>query len=281
MNPSHIAHNHCQSMNNPNQQNHQFYPTQTFNINGLMMPEASPAINQKQGFQTEMSSQGYQYHPALQQTQNFYIGMNQIIPTNSSEAQNLANDLFNMSANISNTINQLKSQPKQKRKIQTAGGINFNQTQNIGQPDSGLQMNFNNTQQDFIQRCFGNQRSPTNERQEAFHQMMIQTNNMRNQNKPKSAQGHRMVNNQSKFSLALTPSVFIDRFKNMNTSSRFVGQNSTIIHHSRHSGYNNTNVQPLKVFQGNSQKGGWMDQSIQSNQNNNANNNRNEPKYFY
>lgn len=51
----------------------------------------------------------------------------------------------------------------------------------------------------------------------------------------------------------------------MNTSSRFVGQNSTIIHHSRHSGYNNTNVQPLKVFQGNSQKGGWMDQSIQSN----------------
>ena len=150
MNPSHIAHNHCQSMNNPNQQNHQFYPTQTFNINGLMMPETSPAINQKQGFQTEMSSQGYQYHPALQQTQNFYIGMNQIIPTNSSEAQNLANDLFNMSANISNTINQLKSQPKQKRKIQTAGGINFNQTQNIGQQDSGLQMNFNNTQQDFI-----------------------------------------------------------------------------------------------------------------------------------
>ena len=94
---------------------------------------------------------------------------------------------------------------------------------------------------------------------------MIQTNNMRNQNKPKSAQGHRMVNNQSKFALVLTPSVFIDRFKNMNTSSRFVGQNSTIIHHSRHSGYNNTNVQPLKVFQGNSQKGGWMDQSIQSN----------------
>lgn len=59
-------------------------------------------------------------------------------------------------------------------------------------------------------------------------------------NKPKSATGNRISGKQSKsnhsctnlFDISFTP---IDRFKNLNNSGRFVGQNSTIIH----SAYNN------------------------------------------
>lgn len=65
-------------------------------------------------------------------------------------------------------------------------------------------------------------------------------------NKPKSANGNRITNNKN-------------RFKSLNNSGRFVGQNSTIIHHSRHSGYNNQNIQHLKMYSNNPKAGGWID----------------------
>ena len=65
-----------------------------------------------------------QYHPALQQTQNFYIGMNQIMPPSSDHGkiENQMNDLFNMSQNMASMLNsQVNGGGQPKRKIKTAG----------------------------------------------------------------------------------------------------------------------------------------------------------------
>ena len=93
--------------------------------------------------------------------------------------------------------------------------------------------------QESLSRGFANQRSPVNERSGAIHQLLMQNANLKQMNKPKSATGHRISGKQSKsnrytnlFDISFT---LIDRFKNLNNSGRFVGQNSTIIH----SAYNN------------------------------------------
>jgi hypothetical protein len=51
-----------------------------------------------------------------------------------------------------------------------------------------------------------------------------------------------------------------DRFKNLNNSGRFVGQNSTIIH----SAYNNQNRQHLKLYS-KPKAGGWIGDASQTN----------------
>ena len=72
---------------------------------------------------TAPNSGQYSYHPALQQTQNIYIGMNQIMPQNNQ----LANELFNMSTNMSNLVqNQPKSHHASRRPAHTAGGPGSN-----------------------------------------------------------------------------------------------------------------------------------------------------------
>lgn len=105
----------------------------------------------------------------------------------------------------------------------------------------------NHTQTDFIQRCFQQQRSPVNDRSEAIQQLVAANPQLKQMNKPKSATGHRITNSTK------------NRFKSLNNSRRFVGQNSTIIHHTRHSGYNNNNGQRLKMYSNNPKTSGWVE----------------------
>jgi len=112
--------------------------------------------------------------------------------------------------------------------------------------------------QDSLQRGFANQRSPVNDRSGALHQLIIQNANLKQMNKPKSATGHRISGKQN-------------RFKNLNNSGRFVGQNSTIIHSAYNNqgpsapagpvGGNGAGQQQIKVFQ-HPKTGGWMEQSV-------------------
>lgn len=116
------------------------------------------------------------------------------------------------------------------------------------------------TNQDLHQRGFVNQRSPVNDRSGAEQYLIMQNPLLKQVNKPKSATGHRISGNKSKFHTIPLHLKFIiidiDRFKNLNNSGRFVGQNSTIIHQA----YNNSNMQQLKVNQ-KPIAGGWMEQS--------------------
>jgi hypothetical protein len=110
--------------------------------------------------------------------------------------------------------------------------------------------------QEALARGFANQRSPVNERSGALHQLLMQNANLKQMNKPKSATGNRISGK--------------NRFKNLNHSGRFVGQNSTIIHSAYNNqqssvaggpnGSNPLRPQQIKMFQ-HPKSGGWMESS--------------------
>lgn len=158
---------------------------------------------------TAPNSGQYSYHPALQQTQNIYIGMNQIMPQNNQ----LANELFNMSTNMSNLVqNQPKSHHASRRPAHTAGGPGSNAAfhssgienqQDAPDSYSNANQQFNNLSnishnQEFMQRGFANQRSPVNDRSGALQYLVMQNPHLKNITKPKSATGHRISGKQSK-----------------------------------------------------------------------------------
>ena len=97
------------------------------------------------------SNQIFQYHPAMQQTKNFYISINQIKPPGSNEGAALMSDLFNMSADVQNIIknsgqskslpfrhDEAKSSHQSKRLISTSQGPGmFSGQQSGSQTNSG------------------------------------------------------------------------------------------------------------------------------------------------
>lgn len=186
--------------------------------------------------------------------------MNQILPQSHCDAAAsaaLVSDFFNMSANVQNMLKNQEKSHQAKRLMSTSQGPGagsnaqaaaaFHSTgyhhRQAGEGNQKVgsfnhpQMNMNQLQnnQDFLQRGFANLGSPVNDRSGAIHQLIMQNANLKQINKPKSATGHRISGKQSKSNSSLThfaPSISfcLDRFKNLNNSGRFVGQNSTIIH---------------------------------------------------
>lgn len=98
----------------------------------------------------------------MQQTQNFFIGMNQIINHNGPVIENKISQQ-NQQELFSKTMNNILKPQNKKNNLQTASSYskNFlNQTQHLRSEDTQFQINLTSTQKDFIKRCFGYNRSP-------------------------------------------------------------------------------------------------------------------------